>query len=187
MRKLKVFNNVSLDGFFVDSNGDMSWAHRRDREWEEFTEGNASGGGELVFGRKTYEMMAGFWGSEAAGKMMPTVAAAMNRSPKVVFSRTMDRAEWNHTRLFRDDMVGNVRKLKEESGAELVIMGSGSVVSQLARAGLIDEYQIVIHPVVLGMGRTLFEGGAMKMGLKLVSSRVFGNGNVVVCYAGQSV
>src|SRR6266536_5381369 len=96
MRKLVVFNHVTVDGYFVDKNGDMSWAKadHQDAEWSAFVAGNASGGGVLVFGRVTYELMAGFWPTPFAIESMPVVAAGMNNMPKVVFSRTLDHASW---------------------------------------------------------------------------------------------
>lgn len=184
MRKLAVFNHVSLDGYFTDQNNDMSWAHRdpNDAEWNEFVAGNASGEGMLLFGRKTYELMASFWPTPQAAQMMPEVAKGMNRMPKVVFSRTMDKVEWSNTILIKDEMIDSVRRLKKERGPDMVILGSGSIVAQLAGAGLIDEYQIVVVPLVLGAGRTMFEGLKQKIDFKLVQSRVFGNGNIFLRY-----
>jgi dihydrofolate reductase len=182
MRKLVVFNNVSLDGYFVDARGDMSWAHQQDAEWGAFTSENASGGGELVFGRVTYEMMAGFWTSAAALQSSPVVAEHMNSLPKVVFSRTLDRAAWKNTRLIKGDLAAAVRQLKEEPGPAMVILGSGSIVAQLTDARLVDEYQVVVCPVVLGSGRTMFEGVKERLGLTLKRSRAFGNGNIVLWY-----
>ncbi len=183
MRKLLVFNHVSLDGYFVDQKGDMSWAHNQDPEWNEFVNQNASGDGQLLFGRKTYDMMAGFWPTPMAHKTLPTVAERMNSAAKVVFSRTMDKADWNNTRLLKGDLAEEVRKLKSEPGAGMVLMGSGTIVSQLAQAGLIDEYQLVVNPIILGSGRTLFESVKDRLRLKLTKSRAFGNGSVVLSYA----
>lgn len=182
MRKLIVFNNVSLDGYFVDLNGDMSWAHNNDAEWNAFTAENAGGSGELVFGRVTYDMMASFWFTPMAMEMMPEVAAGMNSMPKIVFSRTLNEASWNNTKLVKGDIAAAMRKLKQEPGPGMVILGSGSIVSQFAQEGLIDEYQIVVHPLALGKGRTLFEGVKEKLMLKLTKSRTFANGNVLLCY-----
>ena len=183
MRRLMVFNSVTLDGYFTDKNNDMSWAHRQaDEEWNDFVAENAESGGELLFGRKTYELMKSFWPTPAAAKQFPKVAESMNNSPKVVFSRTLKDAEWNNTRLIKGDLPAEVRKLKEESGPGMVLMGSGSIVSQLAPEGLIDEYQLVINPLVLGAGRTMFEGLAKMLTLKNTKTRSFGNGNVLVCY-----
>jgi dihydrofolate reductase len=182
MRRLTAFEQVSLDGFFVDAKGDMSWAHKQDPEWNEFAAGNAKGGGTLLFGRVTYEMMASFWPTEAARQRMPEVAEGMNTLPKVVFSRTLREAPWKNTRLVKGDMVAEVRKMKSEPGPGMVILGSGSIVSQLMEAALIDELQIVVNPIVLGRGRTLFETVKKSVPLKRVDTRVFGNGNVVLSY-----
>ena len=182
MRRLAVFNNVSLDGYFVDRRGDMSWAHSQDEEWRAFASENAKGGGELLFGRITYELMANFWPTPAAKQMNPAVAEGMNNLPKVVFSRTLEQVTWNNTRLLKGDLATEVRKLKSEAGPDIVILGSGSIVSQLAQEGLIDEYQIVVHPIVLCQGRTLFQGGKNRLRLRLSQSRAFGNGNAVLYY-----
>ena len=182
MSKLIVFNSVSVDGYFTDTKGDMSWAHQNDPEWTEFTNQNASGDGILLFGRVTYEMMAGFWPTPQASQMMPSVADRMNSAQKVVFSRTLNKVAWNNTRLFKNDLVGEVRKLKDNSAQGIVILGSGTIVSQLAQADLIDEYQFAINPIVLGAGRTLFEGVTNQLRLKRTQSRSFKNGSVFVVY-----
>lgn len=182
MRRLVVFNNVSLDGYFVDDSGDMSWAHQQDAEWGAFVSENASGGGELVLGRVTYEMMAGYWPTPAALEANPVVAKHMNNLPKVVFSRTLDRASWKNTRLIKGEIVSAMKALKQEPGPDMVILGSGSIVSQLTDARLIDEYQVVLCPVALGGGRTMFENVKERLGLALRKTRAFGNGNVVLWY-----
>ncbi len=167
MRKLIVFNQVSLDGYFTDVDGDMSWAHKQDAEWNAFVAENARSGGELLFGRITY---------------VPVVAERMNNLPKIVFSKTLDKASWNNTKLVRGDLAAEIRKMKNEPGEQMVIMGSGTIVSQLTAEGLIDEYQIVVNPIVLGEGRTMFEGIKRKLNLKRTKTRSFGNGNVLLCY-----
>jgi dihydrofolate reductase len=182
MRKVVAFESVSLDGYFADVNGDMSWAHKQDAEWNAFVGGNASGGGALLFGRVTYELMASFWPTPAAMERAPVVAEGMNNMPKVVFSRTLDKASWKNTTLVKGDIAAAVRKMKQESGPDMAILGSGSIVSQLAQAGLIDEFQIVVNPIVLGGGKTLFDGVKEKLPLKLINTRAFGNGNVVLYY-----
>ena len=182
MRKLVAFNNVTLDGYFADVNGDMSWAHRDDPEWNTFVAGNAKGGGELLFGRITYELMASYWPSRSALEHDPVVAERMNNLRKVVFSRTLDEVSWNNTRLVKGDMAAEIRKMKTEPGDDMTILGSGSIVSQLAQERLIDELQIVVHPVVLGKGRSMFDGVREKLRLTLTATRAFGNGNVLLCY-----
>ena len=106
----------------------------------------------------------------------------MNSSPKVVFSRSLNKAEWNNTRLVKDNMQEEVRRLKEQPGKGLTILGSGAIVSQLAQSGLIDEYGIVVNPVVLGQGTPLFKGIARRLDLKLIDARTFRNGNVLLRY-----
>jgi dihydrofolate reductase len=182
MPKLVVYNSMSLDGFFTDANGDMSWAHKRDPQWQAFVSENASGGGQLLFGRVTYDLMASFWPTPLAAQANPVVVERMNNMRKFVFSRTMDKASWNNTTLLRGDAAAEVRKLKQDPGPNIVIMGSGSIVAQLADAGLIDEYQIALNPLVVGSGRTLFEGVKRKLPMKLARSRVFDNGNVMLFY-----
>jgi dihydrofolate reductase len=182
MRKLIVFNNVTLDGYFTDANGDMSWAHKLDPEWKAFIQENAAGGGELLFGRITYELMASYWPTPYAMKNDPMIAQGMNTLPKVVFSRTLDEASWNNTKLVKSGLLDEIRKMKRAPGKDMVIFGSGNLVSQLAEEGLIDEYQIVVHPVVLGKGRTMFEGVKKKLPVKLTKTRIFGNGNVLLWY-----
>jgi len=182
MRKVMVFNMVSLDGFFVDGQGDMSWAHQNDEEWNAFVSQNAGGSGVLLFGRVTYEMMASYWPSPLALQNSPTVAKGMNEMPKIVFSRTLDCATWNNTKLIKGDLATEVRKLKNEPGPDMVILGSGSIVSQLAQQNLINEYQIALRPIVLGKGRTMFETLNQKLNFKLTDSRTFRNGTVFTCY-----
>ncbi len=184
MRKLTMFNNLTLDGFFTDRNGTTRWAHERpaDEEWNAFSSENASGGGALVFGRVTYDEMASFWPTPEAHKMLPVVARRMNEMPKIVFSRKLDKVSWQNTRLVKGDPAEEMRLLKKEAGPDMAIMGSGTIVSQLTAVGLIDEYQFVITPFILGKGRTLFEGVKDKLNLKLVNSRTFKNGNIYLRY-----
>jgi dihydrofolate reductase len=160
----------------------MSWAHKKDPEWQAFVSENASGGGQLLFGRITYDLMASFWPTPLAAQGNPIVVERMNSMRKFVFSTTLDKVSWNNTTLLKGDLTTEVRKLKQGPGPNMVIMGSGSVVAQLADAGLIDEYQIVLNPLVVGNGRTLFEGVKNKLPMKLARSRAFDNGNVVLFY-----
>jgi dihydrofolate reductase len=183
LQKLLVFNQVTLDGYFSGPNGDLSWAHKQDPEWDKFVADNAKGGGTLLFGRVTYEMMVAFWPTPEAMKAFPKVAEGMNKSQKVVFSRTLDKVSWKNTRLVKDGMADEVRKMKGQPGKGMTILGSGKVVSQLASEGLIDEYQIVVNPVALGKGRTMFEGVKAPVNLKRTSTREFKNGNILTVYS----
>lgn len=184
MRKLSVFESVTLNGYYSGPDGDMSWAYAlsANPEFQEFVKANASNAGTLLFGRVTYQMMASYWPTPAAATTDPVVAKGMNEAEKVVFSRTLKKADWANTIIVKSDLLDAVRKLKQQSGKSLVVLGSGSIVAQLADAGLVDEYQIVVKPVALGKGRILFEGIKASLALKLTGSRVFGNGSLVLNY-----
>jgi len=184
MQTISVFNNISLDGFFVDAQDGMGWAHAAaDAEWTEFAAANAQrGNGSLLFGRKTFQMMAAFWPTSEARTQMPEIAAGMERREKVVLSTTLDELSWANSRLVKGDLESEVRRLRRTAGDGVVIMGSGTVIAQLARANLIDSYTFVVVPVVLGTGRTMFDRLDRPMKLKRTSERAFGNGNVVVTY-----
>ena len=185
MRKLTVFNLMTLDGYIAGEGGDISW-HNVDEEFQELAKAASNSGNTLLFGRVTYELMAGFWPTPEAIRTDPIVAAGMNKSEKIVFSRTLQKADWNNTRLVKDDMLAEVRRLKQGSGKDLTVLGSGSIVAQLAQEGLIDEYQVLLNPVVIGKGKTMFEGLKNRLALKLVRTRTFGNGNVLLTYVPAS-
>lgn len=181
MQKLRVFESISVDGYFADASGDIGWAHagRDDPEFAEWVGGNASSGGALLFGRKTYELMQAFWPTPLAAKQMPEVAAGMNAAKKYVASKTI-KPKWRNTQLLKGELVAAVRALKASKGPGLTLLGSGSVAAQLGEAGLIDEYQLVVVPVALGGGRTLFSAPSH---LRLVEQRAFRCGNLAVTYA----
>jgi dihydrofolate reductase len=182
MRKLTVFNTMSLDGFIADSQGDMSWAHRQDQEWNAFVSSNASGEAVLVLGRKTYDLMAGYWPTPMAAENAPVVAKRMNELQKIVFSQTMEKALWQNTTLLRGDLKEEVKRWKRQPGPDLVILGSASIVTQLSDARLIDEYQIALAPILLGGGRSMFAAIREKLALQLAATRSFRNGTVFLTY-----
>lgn len=184
MRKVSVFNSVSMDGYYTDANNDMSWAHEgaNDPELMEFTKGNAQGENALVFGRITYEMMAASWPTPEMKKKMPDVAKGMNEAPKYVFSRTLDEATWENTTLLKEDPVKAIARIKQTPGPDLTLLGSGTIVAQLAEAGLIDEVQLMIVPVVLGAGKSHFAGVTGKPWWSLSRSKAFKKGRVFVAY-----
>jgi dihydrofolate reductase len=137
----------------------------------------------LVFGRITYEMMASFWPTPEGKKTAPAIAEGMTASTKVVFSKTLDKVSWQNTKLVKSDPAGEIRKMKKEPGKNIVVMGSGTIVALLTQARLVDEYHVVVCPVVLGKGRTMFEGVTDKLPLALTKTRPFSNGNVVLYYS----
>jgi dihydrofolate reductase len=180
MRRLSVFNQVSLDGFFCDAHGDMSWAHKSDPEWNAWVGENAGGGGALMFGRVTYEMMAAYWPTAAARRNDPVVAERMTAMEKIVFSRSLRRPAWANTRVVEGDTARIVRGIKAEEGPDLVILGSVTLVAALTDAGLVDAYTVVVNPIVLGGGRTMFDGVRKHGDLALKKTRTFENGNVAL-------
>lgn len=182
MRNLSAFMNVTLNGYVSDSDRDMSWAHAQDAEFNSFVADNAKGGGDLLLGRVTYDMMAAWWPSPQAAQTMPDVAEGMNRMPKWVASRTLTQPGWANTQVLQGDLPEAVRKLKMASGPDIAIPGSGSVVAQLAEIGLLDEIQIVVNPVALGAGRAFLEGVTGELDFELAGSRVFANGKVFLRY-----
>ncbi len=184
MRKLSVFNHVTVDGFICDLENDMSFAHENsDEQWESFSAHNVQGGSSaLLMGRVTYDMMKSYWPTPAAKKQSPAIAEVMNSAEKIVFSRTQKSSDWENTRFVNDDIVGAVKKLKKEEGPDLLIFGSGSIVSQLSAAKLIDEYQMIVNPYVLGKGKTMFETVDEPLKLRRTSAQTFQNGNVILTY-----
>jgi len=184
MRKLSVFNNVSLDGYFTDANNDYSFAHEgaNDPELMEFTRGNAQSANALVFGRVTYELMSAWWPTPDAQKAMPEIAKGMNEAPKYVFSRTLDAADWSNTTLLKDDPAKEMARIKQTPGPDMTILGSGTIVAQLTAAGLVDAVQLLICPVLLGAGRSMFAGVAGKPRWTLARSKTFRNGRVFLAY-----
>jgi dihydrofolate reductase len=173
---------VTLDGFFEGPNQDISW-HNVDEEFNQFAIDQLNEIGTLLFGRITYELMASYWPTELAISDDPQVAGLMNRMPKVVFSKTLNAAEWTNTGLIKENIAEEVLKLKKQPGKEIAIFGSSNLAVSLAEHGLIDEYRMIVNPVFLGEGTALLKGIKEKLNLKLVSTRTFKSGNVLLIYA----
>ena len=181
MRKLTVFNFLTLNGFYKGPNEDISW-HNHGSEEGEYAAQGAQSESVLVFGRKTYQMMAGFWPTAEAQKRAPAVADGMNKSEKIVFSKTLTKAEWHNSKLITGNLVDEIKKIKQSPGNDLTILGSGSIVAQLSDAGLIDQYQFMLDPVVLGDGTSIFQGISKKINLELVNTKAFKSGVVLQVY-----
>src|SRR6185436_243036 len=126
--------------------------------------------------------MASWWPTPQAIQAMPAAAEWMKNAPKLVVSKTLKKATWNNATLLKGDLVPALAKLKQESGPDFVVFGSGTVIAQLAEHGMIDEYQVVVNPIVLGRGKSMFAGVTKRGNLKLTRTRIFGNGNVLLCY-----
>jgi dihydrofolate reductase len=181
MRKLGVFNFTTLNGFYKGPNEDISW-HQHGGEEAAFAAEGANSRSTLVFGRITYEMMASYWPTPMALENMPEVAKGMNASEKIVFSNTMKTASWSNTKIVGGNIIDEMKKIKKQSGPDLTILGSGSIVSQFAEHGLIDDYQFMIDPVALGNGTSVFKGLTRKLDLKLKGTRSFKSGVVLLWY-----
>lgn len=181
MGKLSVFNFLTLNGFYKGLNEDISW-HRHGVEENDFAADGAKSQGILLFGRVTYEMMAGFWPGPEAIKNNPAVAEGMNKSDKIVFSTTLESAGWNNTKLIKRDIIEEIKKLKQLPDTNMTILGSGSIVTQCAEQGLIDHYQLMIDPVVIGEGTPLFKGISNKLDLRLINTKTFESGVVLLTY-----
>jgi dihydrofolate reductase len=181
MRKVTVFNFVTLNGYFQGPKGDLSW-HRHGEEESKYAGDKLQQENVLLFGRVTYEHMAAYWPTPEAIKSAPEVAKGMNKAEKIVFSRTLKEADWNNTKLVKDNLIDAVKQWKTESGKDITVLGSGSIVTQLAEAGLIDEYGIMIDPVALGEGTPLFNGMKGKLDLDLVSAQPFKSGVLFLTY-----
>jgi dihydrofolate reductase len=181
MRKLVVFDMVTLDGYFEGLNHNLDW-HNVDEEFNEFAIDQMNSVDTLVFGRATYEGMAGYWPTEMAIKDDPVVAKMMNGFQKIVFSWTLDRADWNNTRLVKGDAAIEIVNLKRQEGKDLIIFGSAKLANSLMLMGLVDELRLIFNPVVLGEGVPFFKGIGEPMKLKLLRTKVFTSGNVLVVY-----
>jgi dihydrofolate reductase len=184
MGKLRIFNFMTLNGFFEGSDKDTSW-HVHGEEEDNFAIEMLSQGDILLFGRVTYEMMVGYWTSEFALKNDLKVAEGMNNADKIVFSKTLERVEWKNARLIKEDVVEEMSKIKQ-TGRNMSILGSGKLGTFFASKGLIDEYQIMVDPILLGQGIPLFNGLNHILNLKLKKTRTFKSGTVLLTYENQS-
>ena len=185
MRKVILSNLVTLDGFFAGPNGELDW-HIVDEEFNQYAIDLLSKVDALLFGRVTYQLMADYWPAAATNpstsKSDLEIADKMNNLPKIVFSKTLQEVKWNNSRLVKDNIAEEISKMKQQPGKDMVIFGSGSIVSTFMQHGLIDEYRIIVNPIVLGNGNPLFKGIKDKHNLKLLKTRVFGSGVVILYY-----
>ena len=182
MRKLYVFNMTTVDGLFEGPNKwDIGW-HNVDEEFNEFAINQLNATDLILFGRVTYEGMASYWPTPDAIKNDLEVANKMNSIAKIVFSKTLEKADWNNTRLIKKNIAEEVMVLKQQPGKDLALFGSANLMSTFVQNGLIDEYRIIVNPVVLGKGTPLFGGISDKFTLELLQARTFKNGNVLLRY-----
>lgn len=186
MRKLVVFNLVTLDGYIAGPNGEIDW-HNVDDEFQDFTHERLKNKifDTLIFGRVTYDLMAGFWPSPAALAEDPITAEYMNTTPKIVFSKTLgevtDGPHWKNVTVFKEIEGEMIQELKNKPGGDIGIFGSSTIIGRFAALNLIDEYQLLLNPIVLGVGKPLFKDFP-KTGMRLLETRPFRNGNVFLRY-----
>ncbi len=185
MRKIVVFNLVSLDGYFAGPKGEIDW-HNTDDEFSKFAIEQIQTFKTLIFGRVTYELMASYWPTPEAIKNDPIVANQLNTLPKIVFSKTLKKVKenkiWKNVKLFKTINPEEIKKLKLNSGGDITILGSGTIVQAFTNLGLIDEYRLLVNPIVLGHGKPMFKNIKNQLKLKLLKTRKFKNGNVLLYY-----
>jgi dihydrofolate reductase len=181
MRKIIFQNMVTLDGFFAGPNGEIDW-HLVGKEFNEYAIDFLDSLDALLFGRVTYEGMASYWASEQAMLEDPIVAHAMNIMPKIVFSRRLEKVEWSNSRLIKDNLPEEITKLKGQPGKDMAIFGSADLAVTLLQNNLIDEFRVFINPILLGEGKPLFKGLQGRRHVKLVDSKVFPSGLVLLIY-----
>ena len=185
MRKVLLSNLVTLDGFFAGPKGELDW-HIVDEEFNQYAIDLLSKVDALLFGKVTYQLMADYWPAAATNPSTPKsdveIADKMNNLPKIVFSKTLQKAEWNNSRLVKENIAEEISRMKQQPGRDMVIFGSGSIVSTFMQHGLIDEYRIIVNPIVLGNGKPLFKGINGKQNLKLLKTKVLGSGVVILYY-----
>lgn len=177
MRKVIVSNLASLDGFFETLDKKLDW-FVTDEEFFAYAREMLRAADTLLFGRTTYELMANYWPTSPADE----IADKMNNLPKIVFSKTLQTAEWKNSRLVKGNAAEEISKLKQLPGKDMVILGSSILASSLLQQGLVDEYRVILQPVLLGSGSSLFKDITERIQVKLISAKAFGSGVVLLSY-----
>ena len=181
MRKLISFMVVTLDGYYEGPDGEFDWPNVDD-EFNEFAISQLDDIETLLFGRATYEGMASYWPTPAALEDDRVIADRMNNIPKVVFSSSLESADWQNTRLVSGDVAGAITELKQQSGKNLAVFGSSTLTVSLIDQGLVDELRVMVQPILLGTGKSLFAGLHDRVPVQLQRTTVFSSGNVMLHY-----
>jgi dihydrofolate reductase len=187
MRKVILSTHVTLDGFACGPNGELDWHfdHWND-EMEEYVNEQTRNVDTILVGRVTYERMAAHWpkvlNNLTARRKDIEFASLMNTLPKVVFSKTLKRVEWNNSRVVNDDIDDEIMRMKEMPGNDMILWGGVNIVQTFIQRRLIDEYNIWVAPVILGSGRPIFKD-VSKLDLRLMRSIEFSNGVVLFTYS----
>jgi dihydrofolate reductase len=183
MRKIVMLNRISIDGFFAGPNGEIDW-FIHDPEVDQVAH-EMMQPDTILFGRVTYQMFQSYWPPIATDTNAPEearmIANELNQMIKMVFSRTLEEVTWENTKLVKGDITKEIEGLKQGTGADITIFGSGTIVQQLAVQGFVDEYLLIITPVILGEGRPLFKA-VHKQNLELLETRSFDSGNILLHY-----
>ena len=189
LRKIIVTTWITLDGFLAGPNGEMDWV-MVDQEMGQYEVDLVSSADTLIFGRITYESFAGSWPHVAENPSVSEgekeYALKLNSMRKIVFSKSLEKVEWNNSQLMKEVLPEEIAKMKQEPGKDMVIYGSASIVQTFTNLGLIDEYQLLVHPVVLGSGKSLFEGIEKPAHLRLSQTKSFPSGVIGLYYTPQS-
>jgi dihydrofolate reductase len=192
LRRLIVSNVMSLDGFMAGPKGELDWfvteGFLKNTEYGQHARDLISSVDAILLGRLTYEEFVGYW--PTAENNDPVITDGMNKLPKIVFSKTLDKVEWGkwgNARLVKSDAASEVRRMKQGPGKPLVIYGSGQLASDMLVAGLVDEYQVTVQPVILGRGKPLFPGIDDRRRLKLISAKPFKSGPVELIYQASTL
>jgi dihydrofolate reductase len=196
MRRIVLFNWVTADGYFAGPAGELDWVVPDD-EQAKMAARDIAGFDTALFGRRTYQVFEGFWNhlevDESGTVPDPhhpgrrsaehgAIAIALNRMTKLVFSKTLQDAGWNNSHLRRELDPREIKAMKQQPGKDFIIWGSASIVSQLTQEGVIDEYQLVVCPLLLGRGRTWLDGVAKQTKLELLDARPLPSGDVMLRY-----
>ena len=185
MKKIIAFEWLSLDGFIGGPNRESDW-FIWDEEVGSYAKKVQSTSDTMLFGRTTYEIMANYWPTPSSSTEDPVLTDFMNDTNKIVFSKTLEKTDpiigWKNSKLVSEITPEAIKKIKQQARKNILIYGSGSIVSQLMKLGLMDEYQIMVNPIVLGSGKALFQNIEEKSKLKLLKTKKFKCGNVLIIY-----
>jgi dihydrofolate reductase len=187
MRKLVLFLHASLDGFVEGPNGEMDIGYiSYDADLEKHAKEILSTADTVIWGRGTYQMMHSYWPSvpsnPSASQHERNHAEWIDKTAKIVFSTTLDKVEWNNSRLVKEDVEEEIKNLKQQPGKDMVILGSPRFAHYLMQLDLIDEYKITVSPVLIGSGLPLFQGLKEKINLKLIENKTFDSGAIGLVY-----
>lgn len=181
MRKIIVSEMISVDGFFAGLNGEIDW-HHVNRAFNEHALEQLESADTLLFGRVTYDLMANYWPTENAVEDDPFIAEKMNEMEKIVFTKTRNNLDWNNTKVLNEINEEEILKIKNKEGKNILIFGSGTIISQLATLNLIDEYRLIVNAIALGQGKTIFAGIKERILLDPVEVKPIGLKNVLLRY-----